>query len=247
MPRSARKSSETGYLHVITRGIGRQLLFEDAHDYSYYLWLLEKYSESTGVSVCAYCLMQNHVHLLIYDKEGAAPDLMKRIGVSYAYYFNHRYERTGHLFQDRYKSEPIKDDSYLLSAFKYILRNPQAAGICSAEDYPWSSYMLYGKKNSFVDTALLCGMLGSFENYARFVAEDDEKTMQEFEPVRVGDVSAARIIEEVLGSSSGTVLQSYDRKQRNEAISRLRKAGLSVRQIERHTGVSRGVIQAIEW
>ena len=247
MPRSARRSSETGYLHVITRGIGRQLLFEDAHDYNYYVWLLEKYSERTGVAVCAYCLMQNHVHLLLCDKEGAAADFMKRIGVSYSYYFNHRYERTGHLFQDRYKSEPIKDDSQLLSAFKYILRNPQQAGVCSAEDYPWSSYKLYGKASSFVDTTLLCGMLGSFNNYARFIAEGGAAPMQEYEPVRVGESRAESILAEVLGTTNGTVLQTYDKARRNEAISKLRKAGLSIRQIERYTGVSRGVIQFIEW
>ena len=249
MPRRSRLQSETGYLHIITRGIGRQLLFEDSADYSYYLWLLEKYSSETGVVICAYCIMQNHIHLLVLDRQNAVPLLMKKLGVSYSYYFNRNYERTGHLFQDRYKSDAIKDNSHLLGVFKYILRNPEKAGICSAEDYAWSSYRLYGKAGSFVNTEVFRDILGSYENYARFIAEelDDSIVITEGEPVRVSDKAVESVLLKTLGTVNGTVLQSFDKAKRDGAIKALREAGLSIRQIERFTGISRGIIQRIEW
>ena len=247
MARQARKISSNGYLHVIVRGIGKQILFEEPRDYDYYLYLLEKFSKDTEVSVCAYCLMQNHAHLLLHDEKGNTPLFMKKMGVSYSHYFNVRYERTGHLFQDRYLSEDVKNDAYLLSVFRYILKNPQKAGICAVEDYPWSSYKLYGKTSTFVDTSLLCGILGSFENYAEYIAEDDGTAHIEYESQKKDDNWAKDIIGRTLGAESGTVLQSYDRAKRDAAIRTLLEEGLSIRQIERLTGISRGVIQSIIW
>lgn len=189
MPRPARKQSESGYQHVIVRGIGRQLLFEDANDYRYYLWLLEKYSGETGVTVCAYCLMNNHVHLLLFDMEAQVSLFMKKMGISYTAYFNRNYERVGHLFQDRFKSEPIENEPYLLSVFRYILRNPEKAGICSAFEYPWSSVSLYGK-DSFADVSFLTGKFASFEDYREFINMGDGEPCMEADPAETKDEAA---------------------------------------------------------
>ena len=247
MARQARQMSDTGFFHVIVRGIGKQILFEEFSDNKYYLWLLERYSSETNVSVCAYCLMENHVHLLVRDKEGELPLFMKKLGVSYSAYFNKKYERSGHLFQDRYRSEAVNDDPYLLSVFRYILKNPQAAGICSFDQYPWSSYKLYGKRSSFVDTELLCGMLGSFEHYYEFLSEDTEDDCMEYYPAKITDERAKQLIKDKLGIESGVAIQSYDREKRDEAINKLIKAGLSERQIERLTGINRRIIHSIIW
>ena len=247
MSRPPRKISETGYYHIIMRGIGKQMLFEEPNDYQYYIWLLGKYSEDTGASVCAYCLMDNHVHLLIFDRVGALPLFIKKIGISYSSYFNKRYQRSGHLFQDRYKSETVEDDTYLLSVFKYILRNPQKAGICKAEEYTWSSYKLYGNKSSFVNTETLCGMLGSFEQYAEFISREDSGVCMEYGSEKIDDERSSEIVKRLLGTDSGTAIQSYPRAQRNEALIKLLRAGMSIREVERCTGVSRGIIQELIW
>lgn len=247
MSRPPRKVSETGYYHVITRGIGRQILFEEPNDYRYYIRLLQKYSEDTGAAVCAYCLMENHVHLLIYDRAGALPLFVKKVGISYSAYFNRKYDRCGHLFQDRYKSETVDDDSYLLSVFRYILKNPQKAGVCSADEYEWSSYKLYGGRSSFVNTETLCDMLGNFEHYAEFISAEDNCVCMEYAPEKTDDDRAADIVKQVLGVESGTAIQSYPRAERNEALIKLLRAGMSIRQIERYTGISRGVIQELIW
>ena len=165
MPRQARELSESGYYHLIVRGIGRQAIFEDGEDYAFYLSRLSRYSREASVSVCAYCLMENHVHLLVRDEKGHMSPMMKRLGVSYAHYFNQKYARVGHLFQDRYMSESISNETYLLVVLRYILNNPQKAGICRAEDYAWSSYALYDREDAFVDTSVFHELLGNTERY----------------------------------------------------------------------------------
>ncbi|MBQ7184717.1 MAG: transposase [Clostridia bacterium] len=110
------------------------MLFEAEEDYAYYLDALEKYSRDLHVTVCAYCLMEDHVHLLMYDPEQRIPTLMKKLGVRYSYYFNRKYVRIGPVFGDRYRSEAVEDNRYLLSVYRYILREPEKAGIGKASE-----------------------------------------------------------------------------------------------------------------
>lgn len=241
MPRQPRVPGE--YLHIIVRGIGKQILFEDTTDREKYISYMRKYAAETGVVLLAYCLMENHVHLLVRDLNAAIPVFMKKMGVSYAQYYNWKYDRMGHLFQDRYKSETISDDAYLLSAFRYILNNPLNAGICQAEKYPWSSYYEYGKDNSLTDTKILCDMIGDETDFRRFMQQPDDTEHMEAECHKKDDVWALATIQKLLNVSSGTQLQQYDRKQRDEALALLKKKGLSIRQLERLTGINRGVIQ----
>ena len=142
MPRQARALSESGYYHVINRGIGKQILFEDADDNQRFLDTLKRYSEEEHFELICYCLMENHFHLLVHTETGL-DRIMKRICCSYAYYYNEKYGRTGHLFQERYRSEAIKDDKQLLATVRYIHNNPQKAGICRREEYAWSSWREY--------------------------------------------------------------------------------------------------------
>ena len=243
MPRQARIRSNSGYLHVIVRGIGRQLLFEEDEDYRFYLNRLERYSRETQVGVCSYCLMENHVHLLLHDHEGNVPLLMKKMGVSYSQYFNKKYNRIGHLFQDRYLSEPIEDEAYFLTALRYILNNPRKAGLCATADYPWSSYDGYDDALTFLDSTLMREMLGSFEQYAAFIGTENEDRCLEYEAVKHDDEWAAKTLKTCLDVPNGLALQGLDRKARNEALNKLKACGLTVRQIERLTGISRNIIQ----
>ena len=245
MPRQARQRNESGFLHLIVRGIGRQALFEEREDYHFFLAILARFSQETGVSVCAYCLMENHVHLLVRDDNEHVSLMMKKLGVSYSRYFNRKYKREGHLFQDRYLSEAIQDERYLLTVFRYILNNPRKAGLCSAADYEWSSYGSYDGSTGFVDTALLRELIGSAEHYAVFIAQPNEDQCLDLEMVRRDDDWARTVIQQKLGFQSGTELQSLDRLTRNDALRILLKEGLSIRQIERLTGISKGIIQKV--
>ena len=243
MSRQARVSGE--YLHVIVRGIGKQILFEDSADYNYYISLLRRFRDETKIVILAYCLMENHVHLLLKDSNQVTTLFMKKLGVSYASYYNRKYTRTGHLFQDRYKSENVTDDSYLLSVYRYILRNPEKAGIAPAKDYPWSSYHEYGRPDDtlITETNLLAALIGNDTDFSAFMAEADTTECLEFLPPVHDDAWALAIIKETMNESSGTALQKMPKAQRDKTLATLKNKGISIRQLERLTGINRGVIQ----
>lgn len=243
MSRQPRQFSESGYLHLVLRGIGKQILFEDREDRVFYLAALQRYCRDTEVKVCAYCLMENHVHLLVCDPKGNTPILMKKLGVSYAGHFNRKYERSGHLFQDRYRSEAVEDDSYLLAVFRYILNNPQKAGLCPASAYEWSSFSAYDDPLSFVDVSIIRDLIGDREQYLTFLSADNEDVCLEDESFHRDDQWAREIMKKLIGTENGTSLQKMDRLERNTALRGLKNAGLSVRQIERLTGINRNIVQ----
>ncbi len=242
MSASPRVFSEYGYLHVYTRGNGKQAIFENRGDYIYYLQLLKRFSSETNVKICAFCLMENHTHLIIYDPEHNMPQFMKQLDLAYTVYFNRKYGRSGHLFDGRYKSLPIESEEYLLTVFRYVLNNPRQANICSAADYPWNSYSRYGASDSFVDTSVFCEMIGDREKYEAFIAAKYEDC-PELENIVHDDEWGRSVIRECLHLESGALIQSYDWKTRNAALRLLKEKGLSIRQIERLTGINRSTIQ----
>ncbi|MBQ6342476.1 MAG: hypothetical protein IJI41_05080 [Anaerolineaceae bacterium] len=157
-------------------------------------------------------------------------------------YFNLKYKRSGHVFESRYNSNPIESKSYLLTAFRYVLRNPQKAGICDASKYQWSSYNRYGFSESFVDTVIFQEMIGDREEYESFIAEDCEDC-PELEGYGHDDSWAKSVIRDILQVQSGIELQQYDAKSRDKALQLLKSRGLTIRQIERLTGINPVAIQ----
>ena len=136
MARTARAVGDSGIYHVMLRGINRQRIFEDDEDREKFLEILKKSKEKDGFDLLAWCLMPNHVHLLIKENEVKLGTIFRRIGASYVYWYNGKYERTGHLFQDRFKSEPVEDDAVSLTVIRYIHRDPVKAGLCERpEEY----------------------------------------------------------------------------------------------------------------
>ena len=108
MPRESRKRSSSGVYHIMVRGINRQQIFEDDEDYIRYLKTLEKYQRECDYSLYGYCMMPNHVHLVLREGKQPLEIITRRIGASFVYWYNTKYGRTGHLFQDRFKSEPVE-------------------------------------------------------------------------------------------------------------------------------------------
>ena len=170
MPRAPRKMSEYGYLHVYIRGVSKQILFEERKDYAFFIRFLKQYSEENHITVCAFCLMENHVHLLIHDSEHNLSHFMQQLDMNYAGYFNRKYERSGPLYDGRFNSIPIENESYLLTVFRYVINNPRGANKDPAE-YEYSSYNRYGRSDSFVDTTVFQEMIGSWDDYVEFLNE----------------------------------------------------------------------------
>lgn len=142
MPRQPRYFVPGIPQHVIQRGVDRQAVFFQPDDYKLYLDSLGDAAEQYECRIHAYVLMTNHTHLLITpDTERSLPLLMQAMGRSYVQVLNKRYDRTGTLWQGRYKASLVQSDRYLLTCCKYMELNPVRAGLVLAPgDYPYSSF-----------------------------------------------------------------------------------------------------------
>ena len=127
--------------HLMHRGVRRTEIFSDEADYQVFLEILKVALDRYQCKSHAYCMMTNHIHLLLETSEGEIGRFMKCLSERYAMYFNHKYQYRGHLFESRYKSCLVKEDSYFLQTSRYIHLNPVKARIVvKPEDYRWSSY-----------------------------------------------------------------------------------------------------------
>lgn len=246
MPRAAREKSKTGIYHIIQRGVNRQTIFEEDEDRKKFIEIIGRYQEVGGQKLFAYCLMDNHFHLLLREADEPVGKLMKRISSSYVNWYNSKYSRCGHLFQERFKSEAVENDGYFLTVLRYIHRNPVKAGIVAAiEDYPWSSYGEYLGASQFVDTEFALSMFGEAlqEAVARFrgySAEDSGDQCLEMEEGRISwaDERLREFIRQELGRRGAQFCQA-EREQQEEIIRGLKKLqGVTIRQIARITGVT---------
>ena len=175
MPRWTREKSGSGIYHIIIRGANRQEIFHDDEDCVRFLETLERYKKEAGIKVYGWCLMGNHIHLLLEEGKEEISKTMKRIGVSFVWYYNWKYKTTGHLFQDRFRSEKVEDDEYLLTVVRYIHQNPVKAGITKkAEDWKWSSCLGY-----YRETIYPSGLLDS-EYLLGIFSEDSQVAMARF-------------------------------------------------------------------
>jgi REP element-mobilizing transposase RayT len=252
MPRSAREKSSTGIYHVMLRGINRQRIFEDNEDYEKLLQTISYYKEKCGYEVYGFCIMSNHIHLLIKEGKEDLGLVFRRIGASYVYWYNWKYKRTGHLFQDRYKSEAVENEVYFLTVLRYIHQNPLKAGIENdITKYPWSSYNEYIGRKEICNTIFAMNLFSTDEKKAvalfeSFSAkENNDKCLEYEEKVRFNDLEASDIIKKAADARDLNEIHSLEKDKRNMVIKQFKDIGLSIRQIERLTGVSFGVIREI--
>lgn len=179
MPRIARVVVADYPHHIIQRGNNRQLVFFNDSDRQLYLKLLKKYSLECGCRIKAYCLMDNHVHLLAIPlKSDSLAKIMQKLSLTFTQYINKKYKRTGRLWECRFHSCLVDRDAYLWAVSKYIERNPARAGIVVyPQEYEWSSVG--------ISTALHCldgwiepvwkDYLGSREEYIKFLNQSESE------------------------------------------------------------------------
>ena len=252
MARAARRQAESEIYHVMVRGVGRQVIFEDDADRNFYLSVLSEELASHDGELLCWCLMDNHAHLLVRIVFDELSGMMQTVGSEYATFFNRRHERVGHLFQDRFKSEPVDSESYLLTVVRYIHMNPVKDGLCATLEYQWSSYKAYlGYPEPYALTScdFVLDLLGGVEGFVRFHLQETEEIpgLEMGMSTRFMSVEQLRqIAEEALEDTRVEDVASLPRPQRNDAIRRMRGARLSVRQIERLTGVSRGIVARLK-
>lgn len=148
MARQQRKQSSTDIYHVMIHGINDEYVFNDEVDKRVFLNQLVKRQEDIPFELYGYCMMDNHAHLILEIEFELLSKLVQSINVSYAIYYNEKHKKSGHVFHDRFRSEPIQSDEYLLTCLRYIHNNPVKANIIQGPfDYSWSSAAEYLEKN----------------------------------------------------------------------------------------------------
>ncbi len=246
MPRTARKEAKSNIYHVMLRGINRQNIFEEDEDRIRFLDTVKRCKEVSGFRMHAFVLMTNHIHFLIEPHDEPLDTIFKRIGTSYAVWYNRKYQRAGHLFQDRFRSENVETDQYYMTALRYILQNPVKAGMVSSPgEYRWSSYLAYEKgRGSLTDIQFAVDCFGSREALLEYLAqENDDVIMDEQEQDwRFRDDAAREMIFRITQCSSVSDFQKLDfEKQKGYAV-KLYSEGLSMGQIARLTGISKATV-----
>ena len=258
MPRKIREKSATGIYHVILRGINRQNIFEDDEDYRRFITILrsvvDRHDEQNLplpplCTIYAYCLMSNHVHLLVREKNEGIGESVKRIGVAYARYFNGKYSRVGHLFQDRFQSEPVNDIAYFGTLIRYIHQNPVKAGLAKeVRDYPWSSWTEYegaGASCGICNREAVIRRLG-WQNLYEFVCTPVESPhiidVDNRDERSLTDTGIKDMIKETYGLDHPTDIQKLEKEQRDDILRQLYLLGVKLRQLARITGISYGTI-----
>ncbi len=251
MPRTARVKSSTGIYHIVMRGINRQNIFEDKEDNYKFIQTLLKYKDRSDYKLYAYCLMGNHLHLLIKEEKEPLAIIMRKISSRYVLWYNKKYDRVGYLFQDRFKSEPIEDDAYFLTVLRYIFQNPLKAGLeTEARNYNWSNYNDYLKGSSRTDTDFALSIFHksrekSINSFIEFINQNiDDKCLDLADKRQVTDDDAGKIIREHCKVDHAKDIQGFELAKRNLCLKELKEIHyLSIRQIERLTGINRGIIQ----
>ena len=173
-------SAPSTFYHLYNRGNNKQNIFRGDADHRFYLKRLKEALEKHNFALICYCLMPNHVHLVVKQlSEDSPARFIASLHTSYSMVFNKKYELVGHLFQDRYKQKIIETDEYMKCLIAYIHLNPVAAGLCKLpKEYKWSSYLEYAipGQNSLCSQELVAGygLKGlSFEQFVEHARKID--------------------------------------------------------------------------
>lgn len=169
MPRIARKDLNTSFFHIVVQGIKREYIFKNKEYMETYKTLLIKYGEIYNIKILAYCIMNNHAHVLIFTESiENMSKFMKCANTSYGHYYNKLEERVGFVFRDRYLSEPIYNEKHLFNCISYIHLNPVKAKMVKMQrEYIYSSYNEYINKNGIITEEILKIIFGSTKDYLK--------------------------------------------------------------------------------
>lgn len=251
MPRKPRVISSSHIYHLILRSVNRQNIFLDEADSMRFLETIKKYKAICKFEIFAYCIMSNHIHILIRENEDTISNIIQRISSSYVLWYNKRHKRCGHLFQERFRSEAVESEDYFLTALRYIHRNPVKAHIVSDPiKYKWSSYKEYCGKPSIADTDFALDILSAdrrialyeFQDFNTQNNEDICLDLDDNYPQGIPDRKLHDCLRSIGIDNSNKFLQ-LDKASRLDILNKLNIVdGISIRQLSRVLGVSRSVI-----
>lgn len=246
MARQARRKSNTGIYHIMLKGMDGRDIFLDNEDRETFIEKLLSARERSGFKLYGYCLMDNHIHLLMEENEEIGTSV-KRITVGYVQLHNNKYARRGHLFQNRYRSETVETEGYLVTVLRYIHNNPVKAGIVKdVEGYRWSSYnqylLSYEGKNVHIDTQLIRGYFKTLKDFEHYMKAENDDECLEYKPLRKYTDDGLR--EMICKQYNIDVLEELQLDEKKKLISKIYKnTGTSIRQLGRVLGVGKNIVE----
>ena len=254
LARQARKKSESGVYHVVLRGINRQDIFYDEDDYQQFLEILAQKKSEKQYEVYGYCLMSNHVHILLHENKDMISRIMSRIGTSFSWRYNRKYNRSGHVFQGRYGSECVEDNSYLLTVVRYIHNNPVKAKMVRApEDYRWSSIQAYYGNREYphelTESRYILGIMHekrtkAIKLFREFMQlENEDQCLDDQIKRRKTDGEVKAEIEAMMNGEPIGKLPGLETAKRQAILQQIKiSEGVTQRQIARVTGISQNIV-----
>lgn len=256
MPRKIRKYGNSGLNHCIIRGINKCDIFFDDNDRKKFLYEVKEYKEKYNIKIGAYVLMQNHVHLVTKSEGNNLSKFFQSIQIAYSAYFNKKYERVGHLFQNRYRNKTIENAEYLKNLIKYIHFNPEKAGIGLATEYKWSSYKEFLYDEKIIDKKMILSYYSdNVEEAIEIFAKEHSQKLDGYysnytiyEMInRLTDDQVKYIINEIEEKMDNSKKDIWDNNEKNQIIKELTEIeGISVAQISRVTGINVKAINKIK-
>lgn len=200
MSRNLRLFSTSKIYHIIFKGIDNQNIFYDDHDRNFFLEQISITKKKFNYLVYAYCLMENHVHMVMRCEDAFLSKSIQSLMIRYVQYFNKKYMRIGPLVQNRFRSKNIETQAYFLSVCRYVHRNPENAGIAKTQNYEWSSYKEYLLGSKIVDKHVLLSYFNNDLNeFIKFTTKSlditDLEDFAEYELIgRLSDEQLSNII-----------------------------------------------------
>ena len=242
MSRLSRTISESGVYHILFRGVNQQNIFEEASDFEKLKETIGAVKKDLGFEIYAYCFMNNHVHIVLKEKNiGDISLIMKRILTKYARWYNIKYGRSGALIANRYKSVPVEIDEYFMHLIRYVHQNPIKAGITDKiENYPYSSYVEYINKTELTDINFLFQKI-SLNEFIDYHQEVEIMKFRVTDSKRKTDEDVLMFLKKYYNIENPKSISKFSKLERNKILVELKKE-FPVRHLQRITGISRGVI-----
>lgn len=247
MPRISRKSyKEQKLFHIMVQGINKEKIFLEERQKYEYIKLINKYKTEYSINIIAFCVMSNHVHILIEtDEVENLTNYMHKINTIYSIYYNKNNNRVGYVYRDRFKTQIIRDKAHLYNCIIYIHNNPVKAKICNApEYYKFSSYKQFLKQEN---EELLNKLFINKEQYIRAHHKANLLDMDFLEDEEERETNIKNEIEEYLNLKKINILElKFNNELLIQIALKLRKNyTLSYRDIEKYLGVNREKIRKL--
>lgn len=217
MPRKARKDLETGFFHVMVQGIKKEKIFYNNKYKEKYIYLMKFFKEKQKIDIISFCVMENHVHIIIYTEDiNELTIFMRKLNTTYAINYNKEEKRVGYVFRNRFECKEIYNQDYLTKCIKYVHMNPVKAGIVRLEkEYKYSSYNDYINKKGIITKEIIQKIFNSKYNYLKefLKIEYDEKLFKELEKEEITEEKVQEEIDKFIKKEEITLKELQEDKR----------------------------------